>query len=413
MLAERGLGVLQKFCRSRLEKNILIIARNCPFPATDGEKVRVYNIIKNLSKRYNLTLVYRAITEEEKKYIQHLQKYCYKVFAIYIPKPRNHLYRLRLVLKTWLMGYPLICAPNYFKEIHDFLSSKISNDFYDAIQIEHSLMFPYLDSVSCSKQCLKMLTVHNIDFLRFERLLVHMPFSLRRIFYSIYTVRLKKIELTSMHKFNFILTMSGNDSFLLEKNGFKGRTISIPNGVDTNSITPADSVITGKNIIFVGSLDYEANRDGVLWFVGKIWPEVTKAVPKARLTIVGKNPGNDILACQSEIISVTGSVKSVEPYYRQARVCIVPLRSGGGTRLKILEALAYGIPIVSTSIGCEGIQINQNNMIVADQPAQFVEGIKKLMLNDQQWQKISMNGRRLVEEKYSWKNIVKNYDKIL
>lgn len=394
--------------------NLLIVARNCPYPSDNGEKVRVYNILKELSKKYGITLVYRRMFEYEKDSKEELLQFCDEVIDVYVPPPKSHFQRFIMICDILRRGYPLICAPYYFPAIATPLAEITKNQAFDAVQIEHSLLFPYLDSMHLKNGCLKLVTIHNIDFIRFKRLLEQIPLSLRKFFYYAVTGRLKSIELNSLKRFDYILTMSEKDNELFAYHGFKGRMISVPNGVDTEAISPATSPTSKKNIVFVGSLDYEANRDGVLWFLKEIWPKVSSALPEARLILVGRNPSGEIRAHQSNRITATGTIEIVEPYYRHARVCIVPLRAGGGTRLKVLEGLAYGVPIVSTTVGCEGITVeNKKNIIIADSPEDFANGIIKIFSNDNFWQSISLRGRSLVEERYSWKKVIKGYDEIL
>ena len=352
--------------------------------------------------------------EEEKYYEKQLLRYCKHVEGIFIPPPKNQFQRIFKIYDTVKNGYPIICSPYYYPSIAKSLSKITKNQSFDAIQIEHSLLFPYLDSLKINNSCLKLLTLHNIDFIRIQRLFKHMAFSLRKLFYFTFAGRLKFIELDSLKKFNYILTMSDKDNETLTANGFEGQMIPIPNGVDTEAITPISCQAGNKNIVFVGSLGYEANRGGILWFLNKIWPKLSASFSATKLLLVGKNPDKTICSYQSKKVTITGTVDAVEPYYKNARVCIVPLRSGGGTRLKVLEALAYGVPIVSTTIGCEGINVeDKKNILIADSPKDFAVAIELLCCNDDCWKNISFNGRRLVEEQYSWKNIIQNYDKLL
>ncbi len=392
------------------KKKILLIARNSPYPTTDGEKLRVYNIIRHLSKYYDITLIYRAMYRNELEHEKHLLNYCSRIEGVFIPPPVSHFKRLIRLFNTLKHGYPFICSPYYFPAMADRIEKVTENVVYDAVQIEHSLLFPYLDSLTKKNAGIKLVTLHNIDFIRFQRILNQMPFSIRKIFYYLFLKNLKTVELNGLKNFDFVLTMSEEDIKQLNSHGFDKKMVSIPNGVDVDAIRPIFVSPVPETILFVGSLDYIANKDGVLWFLNKVWPILISHMPKAKLLLVGRNPCNKLKSYQSVAVTVTGTVESVEPYYKQASVCIVPLRSGGGTRLKILEALAYGVPVVSTTLGCEGIKVeNLKTILIADTPNSFAKAILKLCNNMELSTSISKKGRSLVEEQYSWRKITKKY----
>jgi glycosyltransferase involved in cell wall biosynthesis len=162
-------------------------------------------------------------------------------------------------------------------------------------------------------------------------------------------------------------------------------------------------------------MDYKPNIDAALYFIENIFPVVRKRHPDCTVTIVGKTPVDDIKRLAEEQgVTVHSDVDDVRPYYQKAFVSIVPLRSGGGTRLKILEAMALGTPVVSTSIGCEGLDVENNfNILIADKPNDFAQQITNLLMDSELWNRLSHNGRALVQENYDWEQISRNYRAIL
>jgi polysaccharide biosynthesis protein PslH len=159
--------------------------------------------------------------------------------------------------------------------------------------------------------------------------------------------------------------------------------------------------------LFVGSMDYHANSDAVLWFVNNIWGAIEKAFPDLNFTIVGRSPAKEIRDLATDRIRVTGTVEDVRPFYEQALAVIVPLRVGGGTRLKILEAMAMGVPVISTTIGAEGIEAqNGEEILLADSVEEMISALRVVMSNGgARREAVAQAGRRLVAAKYDWDSI--------
>ncbi|MBI3287335.1 MAG: glycosyltransferase, partial [Chloroflexi bacterium] len=161
------------------------------------------------------------------------------------------------------------------------------------------------------------------------------------------------------------------------------------------------------SLVFTGKMDFRPNVDGVLWFFERVWPRVREQLPEARFVVVGRNPSPRLRALRVDPRAVvTGTVPDVRPYLRQAQLYVVPLRMGGGTRLKVLEAMAMGKPIVSTSLGCEGIDlIPGRELIVADRAEDFSQWVIDLWQDEWRRRELARRARQLVEERYDWRGI--------
>jgi glycosyltransferase involved in cell wall biosynthesis len=186
-----------------------------------------------------------------------------------------------------------------------------------------------------------------------------------------------------------------------------GRVDLVPNGVDVDEHRFRASPAASREILFVGSLDYGANVDAMRYLVGAVAPHLRS--PGARFTVVGSNPGRAVrtAAARASIeVDLRGHVPSVEEYFRRARVLAVPLRFGGGTRLKILEALARGVPVVTTTIGCEGLDLEAGeDLLVADDPVAFARSLDLLLADDNLCRRLAERGFRSVRERYSWTSV--------
>jgi len=184
----------------------------------------------------------------------------------------------------------------------------------------------------------------------------------------------------------------------------------IPIAVDTQKLRTINRRVGSKNIVTLGTLHYPPNADGIRWFLKDVFPLVRKGVPDATLTIIGKNPPQDFVEQAEEnpgIIKVTGYVDDLVPYLEESALMVVPVRAGGGMRVRILEAFAYAMPVVTTTVGLEGIQgTPDHDVIVADTPADFADRTIELLQNPSLQEKLSTNGRELAIKKYDWQAVL-------
>ncbi len=393
---------------------ILMIARTCPFPANDGEKLRVYQILKNL-KDHQITLVCRTRNEKEEQGLEELKKYCHEVRGVFIPSPTSFVQRIRWVLPFVFSKYPLSMATVYFAKIVETLAELCKRNRYDIVQIEHSSLSIYLDYLSFSKETKKIVTLHNIDFIRNERVIKYLSFGIHKIYEVLNQNHYKEWELNALSKFDRIIAMSQHDKEILLGENPQLKIDVVTCGVDTEEIRPnSHNKPANHSLVFVASMDAHPNHDAAVFFLDKIFPLVKKYSPNSKIYIVGRCPRPELKEYDNGLdIIVTGTVESVLEYYKNAAVAVVPLRAGGGVRLKILEAMASGIPVISTTVGCEGINVEHNrNLLIADTPVDFCNGIVQLFNDENFYQRLSEAGRRLVETEYDWKLIAEAQNQI-
>jgi len=191
------------------------------------------------------------------------------------------------------------------------------------------------------------------------------------------------------------------------------RSTVIPNGVDTDHYRPPAPPERPHDLrlIFVGTMDFRPNVDGVQWFCRRIWPGILAQVPEASLWIVGRDPKAEVRAlADGQRVVVTGAVDDVRPHLRGADLAIVPLRIGGGSRLKVLEAMAAGVPVVSTALGCEGIAVTEGSAVIADEPGEFARAVVDLLRDAGRRRALARAARTLVEQEYDWRVVVPPLD---
>jgi glycosyltransferase involved in cell wall biosynthesis len=189
------------------------------------------------------------------------------------------------------------------------------------------------------------------------------------------------------------------------------KIIVIPNGVDLSYFRVLPAPQERSHLVFTGSMDWRPNQDALRYFIRDVLPLIRHAQPDVECTFVGRRPPKDIQRL-GEIarVTVTGTVDDVRPYVERAAVCVVPLRIGGGSRLKILEAFAMGRPVVSTRIGAEGLDVVQGkHLLLADDPRQFAESVIDLLKNEQQSRLLGHESRKLVERQYGWDSLATRF----
>jgi glycosyltransferase involved in cell wall biosynthesis len=188
----------------------------------------------------------------------------------------------------------------------------------------------------------------------------------------------------------------------------------IPNGVDTSALRPAQYPSAGKTIIYNGALTFGANLDAMQFFISQVWPLVKARAPDAKLKITGSHAGVDVAFCRMPDVELTGYVDDIAAHVRSARVCVVPLRVGGGTRLKILEAMALGVPVVATPKGAEGLNARHDeHILLAGDPADFARKVLDILNDDELCRRITSQARRLVEQTYDWASIGADFARLV
>jgi glycosyltransferase involved in cell wall biosynthesis len=258
---------------------------------------------------------------------------------------------------------------------------------------------------------------HNVESSLWQRQASHEPNVVTRMVFKLEAAKMLRYEREAVNRFHHVIAVSENDRQLMSSMTDDSRISVVPTGVDLQQYRAARE---GSNksaadplLVFVGSMDWEANIDAVDYFCREIWPAVKRAVPGTRFRIVGRNPHARVKKLASDSIEVTGTVASVIEHYRDASVNIVPLRIGGGTRLKIYEAMAMGKATVSTPIGAEGLDVNDgSDILISDSPEKFAESIIALLTKEHLRQQIE-KGASEQAARYDWSVITDRFEEVL
>jgi len=307
------------------------------------------------------------------------------------------------MLLYYLKGWPLELRLLYSQQMADLIRRFTSEVAFDIVQIEHSRLALYRENIDPNAQCASVLTFHNVAFDQSERI-SHIERNLISSLRTwIFARQLFKWEPSYAQKFDRCFVVSETERKTLLSRNSRLKVDVVPNGTDTKEYQPLELNHGSRALLFIGSMSYAPCVDGAVYFCNQILPYIRKEFRDIQVWIVGADPSPDVIRLADKDTHITGYVEDVIPYYQRSKVCVVPLRAGGGTRLKILEAMALGRPVVSTTIGCEGLDVvDGQHLLIADEPEQFAKHTIRLLTDTALYGRIAGQARELVAKKYDW-----------
>lgn len=385
---------------------ILFLTYGLPHPMNSGARIRDAALLRHTAGRHRTALLSLLECPEEARHLPSLRAFCDPVRAV-AQRPRTAIEHAEGLTQALIRHRPLATHPFFYPELAAILRRAVASWRPDILQIEHSFLAPYVGAIPPAGRPRTILSFHNIGARQYRRMLRLQtgPFE-TGLFFLKWLVMLRW-ETRAARAFDHCITVSESERQWLRKRSPGLPVTVIENGVDTKRLRPLADAGPGNVLVFVGTMGYPPNVDAVLHFHDRILPRIRERVPDARLLVVGRSPAPALerLAFTGGI-TLTGDVPDPVPYYAGARVCVVPLRGGGGTRLKILESMALGKPVVSTSLGCEGLQVRHGEeILVADAPREFARSVANLLESPALRHRISTQARDLVEHRYDWSRI--------
>ena len=386
---------------------ILFITSQFPFPPDSGWNIRVFNFIRFLSAKHKITLLSFYTEKDDPSKFSELSGYCSEIFTI----RRSSSYNPLDLAKGLLTSIPFSIWNYKSRKMEKKAKEIISSRKYDVIQVEDIHMSQYLPW-DCSG--LKILDMHNVESEYLERFSEIEKDVFKKYYASLTAGKLKKYEISNSKKFDLCLTVSEKDLKTFQLFAQPRSLEVIPNGVDLNYFSTKEVKTDPLTLLFLGKLDYRPNIDAMFYFMEKIWPLIIKRIPDAKFLVVGKDmPENLKSSLKSKNVILKGYVEDIREVLSSCSVMVVPLRYGGGTRIKILEAFAMGKPVVSTTLGCEGIEVHSGEeILIADTPESFADSVLEVLTSSDVSKKLGSIGRKLVQEKYDWEKITQKLEGI-
>lgn len=380
-----------------------MVTYGLPYPPDSGPRIRDFSLLREISGRADVTVCSLVMSHSQAD-LSELRRHCEIAGTWREPQLTAGRY-WDVFTGASLRGMPLATRPYYVPEMAAAIRSLVDRYAFDIVQFEHSFLAGYRTAIPPDARCRTVLSFHNVGFQQYRRMAALDTGWKARLAFGAKAIAMRGWESRAAAQFDGSIAVSAAERDLLLAENPALRIFVIENGVDCEQFRPFPQDAPGNALLFVGIMAYPPNRDAMIYFCRDILPLVRKEVPDVRLSIVGHSPPAVVRRlAEVENVTVTGYVEDVTPYYRDAAVLVVPLRGGGGTRLKILEAMSLGRPVVSTSIGCEGLEvISGRHLLVADTPEEFALSLVRLFRNSEHRRSIAAEARHLVEQRYDWK----------
>ncbi len=377
----------------------------CPqqiWPVNSGSRLRNAHLATALARHFSVTLL-RILQPHDPDEIPAEAP----LFEDFLAVRKGRSYTPSAILKGMLGPVPVTVLNYKSKDVAGCLRSILNGKSFDAVQMETGNLFSYLEIIrSAPSRPVVLLDWHNIDSELMARYSSEAEGLPKKLIARRTASLLDKLEATLVNQCDAHTVVSEIDKQKLLRHNSAANVTVIPNGVDSAMFAPSGAPSRECALLFVGSMDYHANADSVIWFAQSVWPEISRKFPSLKFNIVGRSPGRDVQLLASDKIHVTGTVNDVRPFYADAVAVIVPLRVGGGTRLKILEAMAMGVPVISTALGAEGVAATDGReILLADSAEEMIEALDRITTDIQFRKDLTARARQLVSEQYDWSSI--------
>ena len=382
-------------------------------PPDTGGKIRSYNILRQLAKHHAVTFFTFYAAHDNDVHAE-LGQIFQRIIRIPLDLPLAKSAGELLDYAAHLFSREPYNLTKYCRGVvRKKLRALLQEETYDVIVCDFLVA---AGAIPWDWRCPKVLFTHNVEAMIWHR---HFEVARNPLWKALSWREWKRMEAAErryLQKADHVLAVSENDREAFAKFLDPQKLTVVPTGADTEFFRPSREKELPSSLLFTGSMDWLPNEDAMLYFANEIFPLIRRQVPDVSLCIVGRNPSRRLQDLASRIpkIQLTGWVEDVRPYLAQRAVCIVPLRIGGGTRLKIFEAMSMAKAVVSTSIGAEGLPVkNGEHLLIADDPASFAESTLRLLGNAPQRGRIGQAARHLVQENYSWATVSKDFAQAL
>jgi sugar transferase (PEP-CTERM/EpsH1 system associated) len=383
--------------------NILLLSPWLPWPPFGGALIRIWETLRYLSRRGRVTLLAPLRHPEEVENVSAVREICERVITTPLPDRTPAVVR-RLAIGL-ARGMPFIQGMHYDPRLAHHIRTLTAQNQYDVIHVEFSFMAPYVAAVSPRSRVKKILSTHNIESLRFVRELRFAPPPMRRLALLTDHLLFGSWEERALRSFDGIIAVSATELSWIRRHAPAAAVALVPNGVDVDHFSTDRPSASSRAIVFTGLMNYPPNIDAAVWFCDEVLPLLQRDHPEVCFRIVGDKPDRTVLAlAERKGVQVTGRVPDVRPHLSDCVASVVPLRSGAGTRLKILEAMAMRRPVVSTPLGAEGLEVTPGvDILLGETARELADHVCALLTDPGLGERLGRAGRRLVETKYDWR----------
>lgn len=418
---------------------ILFLTQVLPYPLDAGPKVRAYYVLRYLAQKHDVTLVSFVRATDTPEAIAHLGDFCKKVYTV--PMPRARWRDAKDMVRSLITNQPFLIVRDEVAAMTELLAQIVQQEPFDAIHADQLWMAPYAQAAQrrCQHRPITVLDQHNAVYMIPQRMGSSAKNIFKRQLLALEARKLARYETEICSQIDHVVWVTQDDyeavQRVAEAENAAGVKLQLRNSGVIPICTEANATeenssggerqrdaaevlasnIRPQRVTFLGGLHYPPNAEGVMWFAKEVFPSVLAAVPTARLTIIGKQPPAALADCNipPANLEVTGYVDDPRPYLEDTAAFIVPILAGGGMRVKILDAWKWGLPVVSTTIGAEGIQVTpKSDILIADSAQSFAEATTFLLLNPAAGRELACAARTTLQRAYHWQTVYRQWDKI-
>ncbi len=382
---------------------ILFLSPILPWPLVSGGQIRAFHLLKALSSKHSVTLVAYIRGEKEKDHLPRLKEICQDIFLI---KRKYKPWTVSALFKTFFSTKPLVM------NIYDIGTPLVKDiESFDLVYCE---CFYLMDKIP-KNNIPVYLSEQNIEYKAYERYLENLPFLKKILLWfpmKIDIIKMKHWETEMWRQAKKVAVMSFSDKQVVEEKTGRSDVTIVPNGVDVSGFKSVVRAHGDKIILFVGNFSWFQNVQAVEYLVKEIYPKIKQKIPSARFLIVGKNAPLWLKNFCRDGIRLEENVEDIRDIYSKSSVLLAPLKSGGGTKYKILEAMASGIPVVTTPVGAEGLT-SANEMIVRNSSDELAEATIEILEHPEKFREMSEKAKTMVETNFDWEIIGKDLEKFI
>jgi len=379
------------------------------WPPTTGGRLRSLHMLDELSRRHRVRLVTTHPPGDDPAALTSRLPACERIDSVPYAMPKQGTMRFAGdVAGSWASPYPA----DLWRWRIPAVRARIREHLAEGIDLCVADFLVAMPNLPTSVGVPVVLFEHNVEHMIWKRLCQVEKRAWRRALLAVEWRKMRRYEAEACTRAGLTVAVSEADRALLMACAPGADIRAVPTGVDTAYFHPNGAAEAPATLVFTGSMDWYPNEDAILYFLESILPEIRREVPGASLAVVGRDPTERLRAAGAAAgVRVTGTVADVRPYVAEAAVYVVPLRVGGGTRLKIFEALAMGKAVVSTRVGAEGLPIaSERHFLQAESPSAFAQAVIGLLKDADRRRALGLAGRRLVEERYSWSQVTREFE---
>lgn len=379
------------------------------WPANTGGRLRSLNILSELAREHELSVLTTHLPDEDGEALARQLPHCKRVQSFPFAAPKWHNPRFPLtLLGSWFSSMPVDIYKHRVPALRAEVERLMQAGEIDLCVADFVFAAP---NVPLDGPVPVVFFSHNVEYMILKRLAAVQDNPIKRALLGIEWRKMRRYEAEVCRKARLTVAVSPQDRALHSADAKGAAIFDVPTGVDIRYFRANGTPEAPAEIVFTGSMDWHPNEDAIRHFITDILPAVRREVPRVSVTVVGRNPSAELRrAAQEAGVKVTGTVDDVRPYIDAAAVYVVPLRIGGGTRLKIFEALSMGKAVVSTTVGVEGLPLAPGeHYLRADDPASFASAVVSLLRDPEQRHALGQAGQRLTHERYAWPQVARQF----